>query len=498
MKDLINSISNLFQDLSIKQVIAYILESENTIPFFIYPSDNLSIIDYESFKYTKTFTFDVENNVKIKINFSYDEKIDNSETIFNFLNYFIISHYKNYLIKIASFQEELFSFFKNEKLEIIYEEGDFLEKIFIYFSKIFLKFFNVDFIKFSLESDNMNFLKIVDNNLEFIENNVLENINNSHHMITYHLVNANFNNIRFFIDVYLLKNDFFLKLLFKDKEFNTKIESILQTFIFIIFNFYLKEKYIDNLTIIVENFKKELELKNIKILNEINKATYIEKSREILFSNLYHELLTPLNSIIGFSNFLKLDDSIEKEFVFPIYHNALYLKNILLIIIDYSQFFTEKNNFLYSNFKLLNLIEDLKEILLFFNNSFKSNINLFFENLNNDSILFFDYNKLEELLFATIFFLAKRKVLSFNIKFTFFENFLIEFIINNQPSLNSLITKLLKTLNNKKFIIEDNNDISEFAFIVMHEIFNFNKINFKLEIKENEIIILYEFNYKKG
>lgn len=497
MNNLIKRINEYFIELNIKQVIAYIISDKNSIPFFIYPSDNLSIVEYDNFKYTKHFLFDYEYNKKIKITFSFDNKIENENIIFDFLNYFIISHYKNYLFKINNFAEELFFLFISDNLNTLnFLEKDFIDKIIIHLYNVFIKNFNFDFIKFNIELKDNNINKILDNNSNSIEVEDFNNIIEKQNINIYHLVNCNINNNRFFIDLYLYKNDYFIKLITKDEEIKNKIEKHILDFITIILILYQKEKYIAELSKIIDNFKKELELKNIKILNEINKATYIEKSREILFSNLYHELLTPLNSIIGFSSLLNSEidflDNDENKFLAPIYHNALYLKNILLVIIDYSQYFSNKDNFICNEFEFKNLINDLNEILSFFNFSFNSNVKISLININNDLKILFDFNKLEELLFSTTFFLIKRKIKEFNINFIKNENILIEFIINNHPSLNTLVSKLLKTLNNKKFIIDDNNDISEFLFVVMHEIFHSKKINFKLEITEYEVKIIYE------
>jgi signal transduction histidine kinase len=496
MNDLIESIYKFILDLKIKQIVAYLIEKNKTYLFFSYPSNNLNLLSFDNFKFTKTYILDFEKDSKVKIVYSYDDNLINND-ILKIINFFIITHFKNYSSLIDKLNYEISLFYKDFLIKkdfkiIIY---DYLS----YISKSFINIFNMDYISISVESENLNLNFSIDNKLNEISESKLNEIKSNSNILTYHIFTFNFNDIRIFIDVYLLSKDYFFEILFLEENLKNKLEDILKNHSAIILNYYLREKYIHELEKLLINTKKELEQKNIRILNEINKSLYIEKSRDFLFSNIYHELLTPLNSIIGFSSILKeIEKENEKEnFIEIIFQNSLYLKYLILIIIDYSQFISNKFNFNQKNIDFNNIIENLNEIINYFNKNFQTNIKLLSNNIssNEEKNLIIDQNKVEELIFATLYFLIKKKQNYIEINFEKKDGFFIDIIIKNNKNINLIINQLMKILNNKKFIIEDQNDISEFLFIGILEIVNLNNIIlFKVEINQNDVIIKYEIN----
>jgi len=90
--------------------------------------------------------------------------------------------------------------------------------------------------------------------------------------------------------------------------------------------------------------------------NDILKSTFL--------SNISHELKTPMNTIIGFSDLLLLPqykDNISRDrFIKAINTNAKHLEELLNNILDYAKIEAGQLDFLYENFEIGDIFCDLK------------------------------------------------------------------------------------------------------------------------------------------
>jgi signal transduction histidine kinase/CheY-like chemotaxis protein len=133
----------------------------------------------------------------------------------------------------------------------------------------------------------------------------------------------------------------------------------------------------------------------------------LEKSNSIkntFLSNISHELRTPMNTIIGFSDIL-LNDSKNKgsyRFLKSINSNAKHLDELLNNILDYSKIESEALDILYEQFSVLDLFEELSDIFEEVNYS---------KNLNFVKLLFLkcddikissDYLRVKQVLYNMI------------------------------------------------------------------------------------------------
>lgn len=148
-------------------------------------------------------------------------------------------------------------------------------------------------------------------------------------------------------------------------------------------------------------------------IEELKKSLEDSNSiKNIFLSNISHELRTPMNSIVGFSNILiqcqNTDEEI-KSFMNSIYSNAKYLDELLNNILDYSKIESNEFDILYENFSIKDLFEELKD--LFKDVNYKKNLNLV--NLefiiDDDRKIISDYLRLKQVLF---------NIISNSIKFT--------------------------------------------------------------------------------
>ena len=145
-----------------------------------------------------------------------------------------------------------------------------------------------------------------------------------------------------------------------------------------------------------------------KIEDEIEDLkTKLEESnsiKSIFLSNISHELRTPMNAIIGFSDIL-LQNETNKEsdrFLKSINSNAKHLDELLNNILDYSKIESNEFDLLYENFSINDLFQELLEI--FEDVNYKKNldfVNLEFVN-NEDKKIISDYLRLKQVLFNLI------------------------------------------------------------------------------------------------
>jgi signal transduction histidine kinase len=161
-----------------------------------------------------------------------------------------------------------------------------------------------------------------------------------------------------------------------------------------------------NLYDISLNKRYEDEIKELKIkLDESNSI------KSLFLSNISHELRTPMNSIIGFSNML-IDKcgSDNQRYIKSLNSNAKYLDELLCNILDYAKLESKEFELLYENFSINELFDELNEI--FEDLNYKKNLNfvkLEFIKYDEDVKVISDYLRLKQVLF---------NIISNSIKFT--------------------------------------------------------------------------------
>lgn len=155
--------------------------------------------------------------------------------------------------------------------------------------------------------------------------------------------------------------------------------------------------------------------KHQKILNEIEtlkeKLEYSDSIKNIFLSNISHELRTPMNAIIGFSDLLLLDKDTPQleKFLKAINSNAIHLDELLNNILDYSRMECKDFDLLYENFSINELFEELNNV--FYQLNYKKNLDFVKLEfiINEDRKIISDYLRLKQVLF---------NIISNSIKFT--------------------------------------------------------------------------------
>ena len=143
----------------------------------------------------------------------------------------------------------------------------------------------------------------------------------------------------------------------------------------------------------------------------------LEKSnavKSIFLSTISHELRTPMNAIIGFSDILvdnikNNDTSNSERFLKSINSNAKHLDELLNNILDYSKIESETLDILYENFSILDLFEELYDV--FSDVNYRKNLDfvkLIFVK-HKDQKITSDYLRLKQVLY---------NIISNSIKFT--------------------------------------------------------------------------------
>jgi signal transduction histidine kinase len=153
-----------------------------------------------------------------------------------------------------------------------------------------------------------------------------------------------------------------------------------------------------------EIFRKE----NEELKKKLEESNSI---KSIFLSNISHELRTPMNSIIGFSEILLQNKNRNHldRFIKSIDSNAKYLDELLNNMLDYSKIEYNEFDILYENFSISDLFEELYDI--FQDVNYKKNLNfvkLEF-NIDDDKKIISDYLRLKQILF---------NIISNSIKFT--------------------------------------------------------------------------------
>lgn len=145
---------------------------------------------------------------------------------------------------------------------------------------------------------------------------------------------------------------------------------------------------------------KRMEQEIIDLKEKLEDAISI---KSIFLSNISHELKTPMNAIIGFSELLLEPNNNQKDrFLKSINSNAKHLDELLDNILDYAKIESNEFDLLYENFSINELFEELFDI--FKDVNYKKNLDfvkLEFE-IGNDKKIICDYLRLKQVLYNII------------------------------------------------------------------------------------------------
>jgi PAS domain S-box-containing protein len=126
---------------------------------------------------------------------------------------------------------------------------------------------------------------------------------------------------------------------------------------------------------VARNISEQVEIEN-KLVEANEKAKEIEKLKHIILANISHEMRTPLQSILGFSQNLKgkIDNSELADDMDSIYENGQRLLRMVNLFLNLS--YMEANNFL-PHYEIHNIISIVKNAAEpFMNSTRKKNISL--------------------------------------------------------------------------------------------------------------------------
>jgi len=133
-------------------------------------------------------------------------------------------------------------------------------------------------------------------------------------------------------------------------------------------------------------------------LKEINEA------KDVFFSIISHDLRTPFDSILGFSEILKnefrdLTDSERELYIDSLYEASRHVYNLLNNLLQYSRFELDKIDFNPKKISLKEIVE--KNLKILKSMALKKNINLSAESIDN-IIVFADEEMLNSILINLI------------------------------------------------------------------------------------------------
>ncbi len=123
---------------------------------------------------------------------------------------------------------------------------------------------------------------------------------------------------------------------------------------------------------------EELEIRNAELDITRSKAIHANKAKSEFLANMSHEIRTPLSGIIGFAELLQSTElnPQQKDYSATIHKSARHLLEIINDILDLSKIESGKTEITKSEFRLVDIIEDI--IILLSQNALEKNIELFY------------------------------------------------------------------------------------------------------------------------
>lgn len=151
------------------------------------------------------------------------------------------------------------------------------------------------------------------------------------------------------------------------------------------------EKHLEQLLLEINKYLED---------TQIYKQKYIKREEEIRkeIENISHDLRTPLTSIRGYLELIKdedIPDKEKKEYIYIIEKRAKVLQNLIQDFYDLSRL--ENNNYNFS-MEIIDINKELKEqILMFYNDFDKKNIDVDIKLKENPILVYLDKNAIERV-----------------------------------------------------------------------------------------------------
>ncbi len=291
---------------------------------------------------------------------------------------------------------------------------------------------------------------------------------------------------------------------YKKKLILSKIEKALG---FIIYSFFFlteQKSYIENLEEIVNQNKNELKTKNQQLLRQLHTISEIEQSRNLIFNKVYHQLLTPLNSILGFSMYIInfAGNTLSRDLLNDIENievNALFLFYNILDIIDYTKIIANSFNCNFEPFDFHQVYDMLLKLTSFLQKYFDAKIEVDISDYDFNFV--HDYKRIGQLIFSLLFFSLSSKVHAVYILRIRLDDKnkrkLTISIIVESPMINEEYFEKLKfykenidTKNFKEFTLED------FLAYCPIQILNYCEDDIEFEKNQNSFIITMKLDEK--
>lgn len=413
---------------------------------------------------------------------------------------FLVSCLVNYIYKIELEQCQIFFNFYDFSLHEIIKEENPVKK-------------QDNFLQYILNS-LANYFDAIQGYL-----NIKIMINNTNSEYSYSLNNSNeFNPAQIELKIYFENQFTSIITLFLKKEFSKnlsipiekriilkKIESYLG---FLIYSFlFLNEQkiYIESLEEILVQNKSELKIKNQQLLRQLYTISEIEQSRNLIFNKIYHQLLTPLNSILGFTMYIInfAGSNLSKDILNDIENielNALFLLYNILDIIDYTKIITNSFSCNYEPFNFHQIYETTKKIIIFMQKYF--DIKVEFNIKEADFNFVHDYKRIEQVIFTLLFFVLSSKnhgIYILNINLDENKKQLNITLTLESPLLDeNYFSKLIyykENINSKNF---RNFTLEDFLAYCPIQIIDFCKDKIEFELTKKSFIIKIEIYEKKS
>lgn len=158
-----------------------------------------------------------------------------------------------------------------------------------------------------------------------------------------------------------------------------------------------------HLGIIVTDISEQKAIEE-KLTLETERAEQASKSKSMFLANMSHEIRTPLNAVIGFSQILNEEPSLEvnaKAYVNKIYKAGQRLLNLINDILDLSKMESGKLSLSPTHF---NFLQELNEVYSLFTDSAKTRGLSYSHSfdISSDVVVFSDKQKLNQILINLI------------------------------------------------------------------------------------------------